>query len=112
MWELVRYRGFDGTNILKMLSAGNPGKAVMPIVFTCMLDGESSFKEKRKDPFEENFAISQTPQVILDHHVRDDLGYLKVSWDYIAEIFDKGNVTEVFHAYVGNIKKFISDNIV
>lgn len=112
MWELVRYREFDGTNILKMLSAGNPGKAVMPIVFTCMLDGESSFKEKRKDPFEENFAISQTPQVILDHHVRDDLGYLKVSWDYIAEIFDKRNVTEVFQAYVGNIKKFISDNIV
>lgn len=109
MWRLVQYRGFDGANILKMLSTGEPGKAVMPIVFTSMLEG-ASLETKREYPFEEEFSISQTPQVVLDHHVREDLGYLKISWDYIVEIFDKQGLTEIFNAYVRNIKKLINDN--
>lgn len=107
MWELVRYREYDGANILKMLSLGEPGKAVMPVVFTCMLEGDNFLKTKWEYPFKEEFAISQTPQVILDHHVRDDLGYLKISWDYIVEIFDKRFITMIFNTYVNKIEKFI-----
>ena len=109
MWKLVQYREYDGTNILKMLSAGEPGKAVMPIVFTCMLDGNISIVEEKKLPFREEFAISQTPQVVLDHHVRDDLGYLKISWDYVVEIFDRQNIAEIFNTYVRNIVRFINN---
>lgn len=112
MWKVVQYRDFDGMNILRMLSRGNPGKAVMPIVFTCMVGGSMSVGEKRNYPFKEEFAISQTPQVILDHHVRDDLGYLKISWDYLEEIFDRQNIAEMFRAYIVNIKKFINNNVI
>lgn len=33
MWRLVQYRKFEGSNILKMLSSGRAGKAIMPVVF-------------------------------------------------------------------------------
>lgn len=89
MWRLVQYRKFEGSNILKMLSSGRAGKAIMPVVFTCMLEGNVSKVTKKRYSFKEEYAISQTPQVVLDHHVRDDLGYLKISWDYIIDIFDK-----------------------
>lgn len=111
MWKLVQYRGFDGTNILKQLAEGKQGKAVMPIVFTCMLAGDFSLIEERELPFSEEFAISQTPQVVLDHHVRDDLGYLKVSWDYVIEIFDSQYIMEIFNTYVTDIKNFIKNDI-
>lgn len=45
--------------------------------------------------------------MVLDHHVRDDLGYLKVSWDYIIDVFDKQYITDIFGTYVNNIKKFM-----
>ena len=51
---------------------------------------------KKRYSFKEEYAISQTPQVVLDHHVRDDLGYLKISWDYIIDIFDKQYITDIF----------------
>lgn len=107
MWRLVQYRKFEGSNILKMLSSGRAGKAIMPVVFTCMLEGNVSKVTKKRYSFKEEYAISQTPQVVLDHHVRDDLGYLKISWDYIIDIFDKQYITDIFGAYVNNIKKFM-----
>lgn len=94
MWRLVQYRKFEGSNILKMLSSGRAGKAIMPVVFTCMLEGNVSKVTKKRYSFKEEYAISQTPQVVLDHHVRDDLGYLKISWDYIIDIFDKQYIKE------------------
>ena len=107
MWRLVQYRKFEGSNILKMLSSGRAGKAIMPVVFTCMLEGNVSKVTKKRYSFKEEYAISQTPQVVLDHHVRDDLGYLKISWDYIIDIFDKQYITDIFGTYVNNIKKFM-----
>lgn len=73
MWRLVQYRKFEGSNILKMLSSGRAGKAIMPVVFTCMLEGNVSKVTKKRYSFKEEYAISQTPQVVLDHHVRDVL---------------------------------------
>lgn len=71
-----------------------------------LYDGNDKVTKKRYS-FKEEYAISQTPQVVLDHHVRDDLGYLKISWDYIIDIFDKQYITDIFGAYVNNIKKFM-----
>ena len=48
MWRLVQYRKFEGSNILKMLSSGRAGKAIMPVVFTCMLEGNVSKVTKKR----------------------------------------------------------------
>jgi pyochelin synthetase len=93
MWRLVQYRKFEGSNILKMLSSGRAGKAIMPVVFTCMLEGNVSKVTKKRYSFKEEYAISQTPQVVLDHHVRDDLGYLKISY---AEVISRWSSNKHF----------------
>ena len=48
-----------------------------------------------------------TPQVMIDHHVRDDLGFLKISWDYVRDLFEKKYINDVFERYVENIRSFI-----
>lgn len=96
-WKMVEFRNYDGTEILKKLARGQLGKAVMPIVFTCMLAGEQSIQDSG---FKEQYAISQTPQVVLDHHVRDDLGYLTISWDYVKELLGEKEVSQIFTRYV------------
>lgn len=103
-WNLLRYRDFEGSKILGMISNGAIGKAVMPVVYTCMLGSGASEEEFG---FKEVYSLSQTPQVMIDHHVRDDLGYLKISWDYVQELFDKEYLEEIFEGYVGKIEDFI-----
>lgn len=47
--------------------------------------------------------------IIVERYYADiyRLGYLKISWDYIIDIFDKQYITDIFGAYVNNIKKFM-----
>ena len=103
-WNLVQYRDFEGTRILNLLAENQVGKAVMPIVYTCMLGGEQKVPSL---DFAEVYAISQTPQVMLDHHVRDDQGYLQVSWDYVEELFEETVMTELFTDYICALKKLL-----
>lgn len=49
-----------------------------------MLGGKDNMEQV---VFHEVYALSKTPQVMLDHHVRDDLGSLKLSFDYVTELF-------------------------
>lgn len=103
-WNLLRYRDFEGTKILGMIADGAVGKAVMPVVYTCMLGGEVTGESFG---FTETYSLSQTPQVMIDHHVRDDLGFLKISWDYVRDLFEKKYINYVFERYVENIRSFI-----
>lgn len=104
-WKLIQYRTYDGTRLLKKLSVDKPGKAVMPVVYTGMLPGQPAVGTNYG--FKEVYAISQTPQVVLDHQARDDNGGLALSWDYIAEAFEPEAVRHMFCVYIGVIKKLI-----
>lgn len=73
----------------------------MPIVYTCMLDGCSCSEQPL---FKEVYALSKTPQVMLDHHVRDDLGSLKLSFDYVTDLFREEDVEKILLAYVKRVK--------
>ena len=102
-WKLLQYRNYDGTKILKAISKGKSTSAVMPVVFTCVL-GEQGENEEI-DGFREIYSLSRTPQVSLDHHVRENKGRLKISWDYIEELFAEDELKEWFDAYIGCIRK-------
>lgn len=61
--------------------------------------------EKMQQPlFKEVYALSKTPQVMLDHHVRDDLGSLKLSFDYVTDLFREEDVEKILLAYVKRVK--------
>lgn len=105
-WKLVQYREYDGTKLIKYLGNGSVGKAVLPIVYTCMLDGSES---KGQSGFREVYALSKTPQVMLDHHVRDDLGKLKLSFDYVKGLFSQEDMQELMATYTQKVKSVISE---
>lgn len=108
-WKTIEYRHFDGVKIINALGKNEYGKAVMPVVFTSVLNNMQVNKEF--EDFEEVYSLSQTPQVFLDHHVRDDTGKLKISWDYVEELFSTNKIEEMFNCYKNILKKIIySDN--
>ncbi|MBQ7433957.1 MAG: hypothetical protein IJV50_10955 [Lachnospiraceae bacterium] len=102
-WKLLQYRSYDGTKVLKELSRGRSTEAIMPVVFTCVLGEEGENEEI--DGFKEVYSLSRTPQVSLDHHVRENKGKVKISWDYIEELFDEKELRGIFDAYVNQIKQ-------
>lgn len=104
-WKLVQYREYDGTKLLKALGKGGVGKAIFPIVYTCMLGGKDDIEQV---VFHEVYALSKTPQVMLDHHVRDYLGSLKLSFDYVIELFAREDMEKIMDTYVRNILNAIT----
>lgn len=110
LWKMVQYRMYDGTKILKSLGQSLYGKAIMPVVFTGVLQGnieEANMVDASKD-FKESYAISQTPQVMLDHQARDDGGALYLSWDYVQEAFVETEIEKAFHYYISFLKALIN----
>ncbi len=105
-WKLLQYREYDGTKILPQLASYSMNSAVMPIVYTSMLTGNVKTEMKNRN-FREIYSISQTPQVAIDHHVRDDLGYLKLSWDYVKGLFDERYIRQIFKKYISTIKNVL-----
>ena len=72
----------------------------MPIVFTSTLGLGA---EDNAYPFGELVsAISQTPQVMLDHQVIEYDGALICYWDAVENLFPPGLLDDMFAAY-GNL---------
>lgn len=106
LWKLLQYRNFDGTKVLKELGKDHTTQAIMPVVFTCVLGEEGENEEI--DGFKELYSLSRTPQVALDHHVRENKGKVKISWDYIEELFDEKELRDIFESYVRSMKQVIT----
>ena len=45
---------------------------------------------------------------MLDYHVRDDLGSLKLSFNYVTELFAREDMEKIMDAYVRNILNAIT----
>ncbi len=83
MWKAVEYRTYNGIELLRRLAQDSPGRAVMPVVFTSLLFGEFSAADEEFFPpdLREVYAISQTPQVAIDHQAYERNGSLALIWD-------------------------------
>ena len=85
----IENRYVNGIEIVKEISDENSNKAVFPVVFTSMLrsgsdtDNEIYYPENMK----EVYALSQTPQVSLDHQ-------------YITEMENTFLCGTMFHSFM------------
>ncbi|WXR61406.1 condensation domain-containing protein [Peptostreptococcaceae bacterium AGR-M142] len=105
--QLVRFKDYDGTKIIKSLTK-DPKKLVMPIVFTCVLNGlKKSKDEYLMDGVSLGYSVSQTPQVFLDYQVTDFTKELSLSWDYVDQAFDKEFLELLFSQNINMIKTLI-----
>lgn len=107
MWQLVRFHTYDGTKILKFKEGLQPMRAQMPVVITCVLDGGKSLGER--SDMRQIYALSKTPQVVLDYQVTDFDGKLSVSWDYAVPAFEPETLKQMFNDNVGLLKRLLTE---
>lgn len=111
LWTHIEYRSFDGVELLRKIKRNYPEEAVMPVVFTSMLRGDVRKEEDSYlDKVEGDYALSQTPQVVLDHQIHERKGELFFSWDYVEEAFLPSQMEEVFSAYQKEIHTLIHNS--
>lgn len=97
IFKLLEFRIYDGVNIIKKVYDKNHDSTGFPVVVTCMI-GEI-YKSKQSG-FLETYSLSQTPQVIVDHHIRIIDERIKISFDYIEELFEENYIKKIIQKYV------------
>ena len=105
---------FSAVDLLRELARGaeNAVSSRSAVVFTSALPLTST-----DDPFaplegiacECPYAISQTPQVWLDHQVYEYKGELVYTWDSVDALFPDGLVDALFETYSGFVARLAED---
>jgi amino acid adenylation domain-containing protein/non-ribosomal peptide synthase protein (TIGR01720 family) len=98
--EDLAHAGFNGVSVLReMARAGNGAPVGMPVVFTSMLGMDRPGSDAARLFDQPGFAVSQTPQVLLDYQAVGRSGRLEVSWDAVDDRFMPGVLDAMFAAY-------------
>ena len=69
-------------------------------------DNEIYYPENMK----EVYALSQTPQVSLDHQVYNRNGKYVFVWDYVSQLYDEKEIMNCFDRYIEFIKEIADNN--
>ncbi|MDR0416479.1 MAG: amino acid adenylation domain-containing protein, partial [Propionibacteriaceae bacterium] len=102
--------GYAGVQLISEIARRKNavGRAVAPFVFTSLLfDGPAAPSSRRAGSVFGDFkyAISQTPQVLLDNQLVELGGAVAVSWDYVEPVFDAAMMAELFEHYIATLNR-------
>ncbi len=103
LWQDLDHRYFSGVRVIRELSRfqGVGPKAIMPVVFTSLLNlgngGEETTWVGRLG--KTAYTLGQTPQVCLDYMVQESAGELLINCDAVEELFPAGLLDDMFGAY-------------
>ncbi len=81
----------------------------MPVVFTSGIGMDNEDSEQNVYLGRINYGISQTPQVWLDHQIREEDGELVASWDILEDIFYPDMINDMFRCYSTLVEKLAED---
>jgi len=109
MWQLVRFHTYDGTKILKFKEGLSPMRAQMPIVITCVLEGGRNANNLLQKDMRQLYALSKTPQVVLDYQVTDFEGKLSLNWDYAEPAFAFETLNQMFAENIKLLKRLLNE---
>lgn len=109
MWQLVRFHTYDGTKILRFKEGLSPMRAQMPIVITCVLENGQKSNSDMPDGLRQIYALSKTPQVVLDYQVTNFDVRLSVNWDYAEPAFTPETLKKMFAANIGLLKRLLTE---
>jgi len=102
LWQGVDNRFVSGVRVLReMAQMGEGAQTMMPVVFTSTLGiGAGGEDASSWHHFgEQVFAVSQTPQVWLDHVASERDGGLLATWDAVEALFPAGLLDDMFKVY-------------
>ncbi len=114
LWKDLDHRFVGGVQVMRNIAHDQPDRrgTVAPVVFT----SATSFRSQEFSPSflagrgETVYAISQTPQVWLDHLVSvDDRGNLSLSWFYVEDLFPHGMIDDMFGSYISHLRRLAID---
>lgn len=104
--------GWSGIRVAREAAAAK-GEAAQPIpvVFTSALGHRAAGDGALPIAWlgDSVAAITQTPQVWIDHHVIEDGGTLVLSWDVLADLFPPGLIEAMFAAYARFVRALATD---
>ncbi|OCG20190.1 non-ribosomal peptide synthetase [Gilliamella sp. App2-1] len=110
LWNDLDHRLFGGIQVSRLLVQAHrdPAKSVVPIVFTSLLnqdearweEGDTLFNQSQDD----QYSVSQTPQVWIDHQVMERQGELHFNWDVVEALFDQQLIDQMFQCYCALLK--------
>lgn len=109
LWQDLEHRHFSGVRVIRelmRLTGGGVG-AVMPIVVTSLLD--QPIRSHADVLGRQVFAVSQTPQVLLDFQIREVDGVLEFNWDALDDVLQKGVLNDMFAAYCDLLARLADD---
>jgi amino acid adenylation domain-containing protein len=96
------HAAMSGVAVLRELRRRRPDVEPVSVVFTSAL-GHPGLDPDAPSPLawlgQTVFAITQTPQVAMDHHVFEEGGALVASWDVVEALFPVGVVDAMVKAY-------------
>ncbi|MCB0212778.1 MAG: amino acid adenylation domain-containing protein [Anaerolineae bacterium] len=114
LWQDLEHRYFSGVEVVRALmrQKGDLDSTLMPVVFTSALTGET---ESAGEMFnflggQPGYAVSQTPQVWLDHQVMEMDGTVAFSWDAVEALFPTGMLDDMFEAYCQLLQQLADDD--
>lgn len=94
--EILEFIEYDGMESFKYIKQNKLGQIVSPFVLTSVIEEDTIMEGF----VTENYAISKTPQVIIDHHIRLIRNSMVISWDYVEELFEKEYIETLFNNYI------------
>ncbi|MFD8493744.1 amino acid adenylation domain-containing protein [Amycolatopsis sp. NPDC059657] len=107
----LEHGAVHGNEVLRELAALRGGQVLLPVVFSSGLgstrtaDGDSADASRLLSRFgRTDYAISQTPHVVLDCQVFEADGALRINWDAVDAAFPGGYLDELFAAYLSAIE--------
>lgn len=103
----LEHRSFNGVEVLRELHRQSDAAPSMPVVFTGMIGMGFDGAELFADPV---FAVSQTPQVLLDNQVLERDGRLEISWDAVEARFPPGVLDAMFDAYCDLLERLAGND--
>ncbi|HWB57839.1 MAG TPA: amino acid adenylation domain-containing protein, partial [Chthoniobacteraceae bacterium] len=110
LWNDLDHRAYNGVLFARDLARkrGNAFRNAPIVTANIMLDeGFQSVIPGRLE-----FAITQTPQVLVDQMAAVSNGGLSVWWDAVAELFPAGMLDEMFAAFRDLVRRLATDEAV
>ncbi|MFF4426464.1 amino acid adenylation domain-containing protein [Streptomyces sp. NPDC001549] len=103
MWQDLDHQAVPATWVLReMARRAGTAEVSMPLVFTSALGIVEGLADPGPDKHAEVcWGISQTPQVWLDHQVREHPDGVYLNWDFVEGLFPEAVVEGMFEAYCG-----------
>ena len=116
LWRDLDHRHVSGVKVIREMARRRQGgiHPAMPVVFTSglaqgMPELEQLERLQGQHLGEVMYAISQTPQVWLDHQVYEQDGRLHLAWDAVEDLFPPGMLDDMFGTYVGALRQLAAD---